>query len=140
MAIFDDPDNDAVYYDEMDACTTYFPGEGCARPDSYIYLFYREFWTGIHDEWLDIDSIEEQDRLLDALEDFYWKYEGLFVSDYAVTNVEEDFAETFSAFVLNPRPEGSTIAEDKILFFYSFPELVQMRTQIAQGLCSLSPG
>jgi hypothetical protein len=138
MAIFQNPWDDDVYYAEMDACATYFPGEGCANPDSYIYLFYQEFWVDIYDEWLDIDWIEDEDEYYEALDNFYWRYEDEFVTDYAVTNTEEDFAETFAAFVINPEPQGNTIAEKKILFFYDFPELVEMRIRIALGLCSMA--
>lgn len=58
---------------EDDCEGTYFTGEGCSRADSYINLFYEEFWTG---------------------GDFG------FVTEYAATNAAEDFAESFAFFVL----------------------------------------
>lgn len=139
IAIFNNPNDDNIYYDEVSVCPDYFPGEGCSKPDSYVNAFYNEFWTDIYGEWQDLNLIENDDAYYDALDDFYYKYEDRFVTDYAVTNPEEDMAETFAFFVLSPRPAGDTIAEKKILFFYDYPELVQLREQILNGVCKLNP-
>ena len=32
--------------------------------------------------------------------------------------------------MISEKPAGNTIAEEKILFFYQFPELVQLREEI----------
>ena len=119
-----------AYYDEDErvyaaaeaACSTYFTGEGCSRPNSYIYNFFDRFWDEIYDDWLEYD--EDTDG-------FYSQYEDHFVTDYAATNPAEDIAESFTFFVLQPKPNGRTIAEQKILFFYDYPELVQLRAEIA---------
>ncbi len=137
VAIFNDPDDDDVYYAEADACPNYFPGEGCSKADSYINLFVEAFWNDLYDEWLDVDNIEDEDDYYAALDQFYYDYEDQFVSDYAVTNPDEDFAESFSAFVMEPTPDGNTIAEEKILFFYRFPELVALRDNIISNLCGM---
>jgi hypothetical protein len=138
VAIFNDPEDDDVYYAEADACPNYFPGEGCSKADSYINLFVEAFWNDLYDEWLDVDNIEDEDKYYDALDQFYYDHEAEFVSDYAVTNPDEDFAETFSAFVMEPTPDGNTVAEEKILFFYRFPELVALRDNIISNLCSMA--
>ena len=39
-------------------------------------------------------------------------------------------------FIISPRPAGDTIAEQKILFFYDFPEMVALREQIRQNMCA----
>lgn len=128
--IFYNPDDDGLYYAAEESCSTYFPGEGCAKSSSYIYLFYREFWADIYDEWSETQYIEDDDAYYEALDDFYYKYQDRFVTDYAATNVGEDIAEAWTFFVISEKPVGSTIAEEKILFFYQFPELVALREEI----------
>jgi hypothetical protein len=138
MAVFNNPDDDNIYFEEVSACPDYFPGEGCSRSDSYINTFFNEFWADIHEEWQDINLIEDDDAYYQALDDFYYTYEDRFVTDYAATNPEEDIAEAFTFFVLSPRPSGDTVAKEKILFFYDYPELVQLRDEIISGICSLN--
>lgn len=128
--VFYNPDDDDIYYAAEESCTTYFPGEGCAKSASYIYLFYDAFWSGIYDEWSETQYIEDDDAYYEALDNFYYKYEDQFVTDYAATNVGEDIAESWTFFVISEKPSGSTIAEQKILFFYQFPELVALREEI----------
>lgn len=135
QAIFDEPESDSVYDDEVQACPNYFPGEGCSHKDSYIHLFVGRFWGKIYDEWLEIDAIEDEDEYEDRLDSFYEKYEDQFVSNYAPTSPEEDIAESWADFVLKPKPGDQTIANEKVLFFYEFPELVELRAQIASNLC-----
>lgn len=139
QAIFDHPDDDNVYYDEVNTCPDYFPGEGCSQPDSYVNVFFKEFWADIHAEWQDINLIEDDDTYYTALDDFYYKYEDRFVTSYAVTNPEEDIAEAFTFFVLSPRPKGDTIADQKIMFFYRYTELIELRDKIHQSVCQLDP-
>ncbi len=42
----------------------------------------------------------------------------------------EDIAESWTHFVLQPKPAGDTVSEKKVLFFYDFPELVELREEI----------
>ncbi len=74
-------------------------------------LFVQRFWTDIYDE-----------------------YEDDFVTEYAIEGPEEDIAETFMKFVLVKRPKGKTVAEKKILFFYQFRELINMRKEMRDSL------
>lgn len=129
-ALFEDPENDLLYEQALAACPQYFPGEGCSLPNSYINLFVQRFWADLLEEWEEINYIEDDDAYYQALDDFYWNYQDHFVTDYAVTNPGEDIAESWTYFVLQPKPDGDTIAEQKILFFYDFPELVALRKQI----------
>ena len=139
IAIFNNPEDNDLYLQESSACTTFFPGEGCANPDSYMNAFYQEFWTGIYDEWNEINLIEDEDQYYEALDDFYYKYEDQFLTDYSVTHPAEDIAEAFGFFVFAEQPDGDTIAEQKILFFYQYPELVQLRSEILSNLCGNFP-
>ncbi len=70
QAIFENPDDQNLYEGEVAACLQYFPGEGCSKPDSYIHKFYDRFWTGIYDEWLEIDLLEDQTAYEDQLAEF----------------------------------------------------------------------
>jgi len=139
IAVFNNPDNEDIYLDEAAACPEYFPGEGCSQADSYINVFFNQFWADIHEEWQEINLIEDDEAYYEALDNFYYDYEDRFLTEYATTNPEEDIAEAFTFFVLSPRPSGNTIAEEKILFFYHYPELVQLRDEIINGICSLNP-
>lgn len=47
---------------------------------------------------------------------------------------EAQYLVTF--FVLSAPPPGNNIAEEKILFFYEYPELVQMRASILANICA----
>jgi len=136
QAIFDNPDSDRIYKKEEKACTTYFPGEGCSHKDSYINQFVGRFWDNkLYNEWAKIDVIEDDDERDTKLEAFYKRHRSQFVTDYAPTSPAEDIAESWSYFVLKPKPGSTSIANQKVLFFYDFPELVHLRERIAQNLC-----
>jgi hypothetical protein len=134
--VFNNPDDYDAYERGDDACDTYFMFEGCSYPDSYINLFFARYWQEIYPEWLEISQEEDEESLENLLYDLYGRYPDQFVSDYAVTSPEEDIAESFMYFVLAPAPSGETMAEEKILFFYEFPELVTLRDDMRAGLCS----
>ncbi len=134
--IFDNQISESIYQKEKDACPTFFPGEGCSNADSYINQFFERFWPEIYPQWQAINNIEDEADYYSELDKFYIKHKDQFVSDYASTDPSEDIAETFSFFILEPRPIGKTIADQKVLFFYGFPELVQLRDQIGRRLCA----
>ena len=139
IEVFNNPDDDVIYQNAVASCPDYFSGEGCSNPASYINAFYQRFWPEIHDEWQQIDSIENEDVYYEKLNEFYDQYEDQFVTDYAVTNPGEDIAESWSFFVLSPKPEGNSIADQKVLFFYDYPELVDLRQKILNRLCISFP-
>jgi hypothetical protein len=144
---------------------------GCLKEDSYLNLFFQKFWADIYREYYYGDN---QIMSTDA---FHAKYYDQFVSNYAADHPIEDFAESFTAFVLwddvtidnhkkwckseydfgeIPDPPGgynlineqglsywkwcakiyrdNSIWEEKIRFFYDFPELVEMRDFIRSNL------
>jgi len=138
-AIFKFPENETVYRQEDDACSQYFTGEGCSEPDSYINQFFTRFWPYIYEEWAQIDAEEDEDTRAIMLEDFYEIYKDQFVSEYASTSPIEDIAESWAFFVLSPKPELNSIANEKILFFYEYPELVSLRQEILVRLCAEFP-
>jgi len=136
-----DMDEDVLYADENDeihqisknACDNYFvDGMGCTKEDSYLNHFYHAFWADIIDDWQVRGVLDDEDEA--SL--FYDDYEDHFVTDYAVTNPDEDIAETWMYFILSPRPEGEEIWEEKILFFHQYPEQVKLRAEILSRLLS----
>lgn len=139
LAIFNNPEDDDLYFQEVSACPNYFPGEGCAIPESYINNYYNQFWVDIYDEWNDINLEEDDDIYYEKLDEFYYSHEDQFVTSYAATNPEEDIAEAWSFFVFGPQPAGDTIAEEKVLFFYQYPELVALRADILKNMCVTFP-
>ena len=138
-AIFNNPEDNDIYLNEVSACSNFFPGEGCSNSDSYINQFYDRFWRDIYEEWDAINLEENDDKYYERLDDFYYNYQDQFLTDYAVTHPAEDIAESFSFFVFSEIPAGDTISEQKILFFYNYPELVDLRLKIVNNLCSSFP-
>jgi len=121
-------------------CPQFVLESGCSQPFSYINLFYQKFWVSLFDEWweevVQSDRTDEPDEIV---YDFYLDHSDEFITDYAATNIEEDMADSFEYFVLSPKYVGDSIADQKVSFFYDFPELVDARRQIIQGLCAYLP-
>lgn len=120
-------------YSDMNSCDAYFPGEGCSNDESYINLFFQKFWQGVvYDEFVD-EGLDYFNT--DGVYEFYQNNSDQFVTDYAATNPAEDIAESWTYYVLQKKPEGSErISDQKILFFYDFPELVSKRKDIRSGI------
>lgn len=138
--IYADPSNLDLLDSKSAVCPTYFTGGGCSMQNSYIRAFYNRFWVSIQPEWEKIDALQYEDDLTayyDGLFNFYLAHQDQFVDDYATTHPAEDIAESFTYFVFSPKPQGDTIKEQKILFFYAYPELIELRRSILEGTCSL---
>lgn len=122
-----------AYVSEND-CSNYFPGEGCARTNSFINKHVSSFWSDILVEHTRAEN--KGDR---ALQKFYQKYQDRFVTDYAATNPGEDIAETFAVFVTrSDQPIGGPIKEQKVGRMYQDTELVQLRNYIRENLGGLA--
>lgn len=120
-------------------CKQYLDPNGCSTPDSYINHFYQAFWVNIFEEWRDtVEKVraDTDDEYFALVDEFYSRHENEFVRDYAASNIHEDMAESFTYFVLEPKPEGDSVIDQKIRFFYDFPEMVALRQQIIQNVCS----
>ncbi len=139
--LVDDPFNPELQIEKAAACTYYFTGTGCSYEDSYINVFYNRFWADLEEEWSAIDVMQyDENASLEyyaALYAFYKAHQDQFVDDYSVTHPAEDIAESFTYFVFTPKPTGNSIKEQKIAFFYEYPELVTLRAEILNGACSL---
>jgi hypothetical protein len=106
--------------------------------EAYLNAFGNRFWTGeVYESWIEVFFMVYNDPAgyRTALDEFYANHREQFVSPYAATNPREDIAESWTEFILRPKPSGTSIADQKVLFFYEFPELVQTREEIIQGVC-----
>ena len=116
---------------EDTSCPTYNPGEGCAMNASTIAEFVEAFWPQqMQDDLARINDTGDWD----AIDQFYADNADQFVTDYAATNPVEDLAETFTAFVLEERPTGSNIADQKVEMLWGDPEMVALRDEIRANL------
>lgn len=80
----------------VDDCSTYFNGEGCYAEDSIMYRWILEFWgDGL------IDQIDPYDEATGEAGQARCDADAGFFGPYAASNPEEDFAESFSAYVLD---------------------------------------
>ena len=57
-----------------------------------------------------------------------------YVSRYGANYFHEDIADTFAVFVLGGQPQGDTVAEEKLRFFWADPDMVALRAAIRQNL------
>ncbi len=140
--IMDDPYNQDLQKEKAAACPNYFTGMGCSHADSYITAFYNRFWVNINDEWQTIDALqydtEDYTPYYNGLYAFYKEHQDQFLDDYSTTHPDEDIAEAFTYFVFSPKPTGNSIKEQKILFFYEYPELIKLRESILSGACNIA--
>ena len=120
---FDQLDRDS----EEANCETYFNGEGCFLPGAYLDDWVDEFWS--EDELAQLDPDEGDDP--EGADD-RCNLNPDFLGAYAATNPDEDFAESFAAFVfgLEVDPPG---LKDKMAFFAVRPELAEFRDR-AEGV------
>ncbi|GAA3005391.1 NADH:ubiquinone oxidoreductase subunit 4 (chain M) [Microbacterium aurantiacum] len=114
---------------DADDCATLWIDEGCVAASSALFAFDETFWIAYGDlaPAPDDTDAERGEALFEA-------YPDDFVSDYAATNVVEDFAETFQAFVLEDEPAPDSPVAEKILFFWNLPAYVEVRERIRTDL------
>ncbi len=136
QAVLQNPSDLQVYGREAASCPRYFASVGCSHSNSYINQFFNLFWTKIYAQWSPINAAKDQSNYLNLLARFYDRHATQFVTPYASTSPEEDMAETWAAFVLSPKPAPDSIAHQKVLFYYSFPELVDLRNRIISNICT----
>ena len=125
-------DTQAIYNSEP-SFGKYFEEDISFNEDSYLNEFYNRFWTYSIDESRIIQNLDNEDIRYK----FFLRHENSFVTDYAATSPSEDIAESFAYFVINEKPMGNEIWEQKIRFFYEFEELVEIKNNIRKRLSSL---
>jgi len=111
----------------------YLTMEGLAFKKSYINQFVQKFWYKDNriDTWDEIQNIRNESHRLDHITTFYLNNKSAFFTEYAAESPEEDIAESWTFFILKEKPKNDhTELNKKILFFYQYEELVQMRSEI----------
>ncbi len=105
-----------------------------AMRDSYLKEFRARFWESYGDAYLALDEMDDglsRQRLSEALGR---RYRDHFLTDYSLTNSEEDFAESFAVFIFTEYPDRREPAYDKVRFFYEYPYLTRLRAAIRWAL------
>ncbi len=87
-------------------------------PGSFRKAFYDRFW---------------KDLGITAVSD-YEDNPTSYVSRYGANYFHEDIADTFAVFVLGGKPEGNTVAEEKLRFFWEDAEMAALRREIRAGM------
>ena len=113
------PDQLDVDVDESD-CDTFFNGNGCLLPDAYVMRWIDTFWTEDELASMPDGSVADEEGAEDRC-----ALNPSFLGTYAASHPEEDFAESFSAFVFDLDVAPSV--QPKLDFFDQFPELVDFR-------------
>jgi hypothetical protein len=118
-------------------CGYIYSTSNCAIPGSYLDLFYNRFWKERHNYqiYLINHAFYYDQDMTPIASQLFNEYPDEFLNLYAATNMNEDVAVSFERFVLGPKPEEDRIADQKLLFFYEFPELVVFREQVIQNIC-----
>lgn len=113
--------------DESGDCEAEMASAACTDDGAYLADYHARFWAGYGDEATAYNGSDEEDVAA-----FYEAYEDDFVSEYAATNLGEDFAEVFTAFVGEPQPTdpGASVVAEKISYMWEQPELVEIRDRL----------
>ncbi len=110
-----------------DDCDTFFNGNGCLLADSYVMQWIDTFWSADELASLPDPTVADEEGADDRC-----SLNSTFLGAYAASHPEEDFAESFSAFVFDL--DVSPSVQPKLDFFEQFPELVDFRTKVeAEG-------
>ena len=136
MAFLAHPNDMQIYQQEAANCPQYFTSDGCSQPNSYLNNFFDQFWPEVYDEWKLVNAEKDQNNFSSLLAKFYENHSTQFNTPYSATSPEEDIAESWTYFVLTPKPVDDSIAHRKLLFFYNYPELLDLRSQIVNGICN----
>lgn len=103
--------------------------EGCLYEDAYLYDFIEQFWT--EEELMEAAEANDPSEFAEL---FFSEDTSRFVTEYAATNEAEDIAESFYFFVMEDTPTPTAIADEKVAFFYDYPELVDIRSHLQASL------
>ncbi len=119
------PDQLEWHLDPDECGDTYWNDSGCTLPDSYLNRWVEDFWTD--DQVAAATEAEDRDSVGAEL----CEIDSNFLGEYAATHPDEDFAESFSAYVYDLRVAPAV--QDKIDWFGQFPEFAEMRAAAANS-------
>lgn len=109
-------------------CDEYFATFGCPLANSYLSQFVKYFWTDVD---LDRALRFTNANSFDEISLYYDNNKTKYVTEYAASSPEEDFAETFTYFMLD-LPVSGEGAQNKHDFFESYKELEDIKRVIQQ--------
>lgn len=116
-------------------CSNYVSLGKCSNKNSRANQFYEEFWAGdLEKDWKTMRIDGEVDY------EFYDLYEADFVTFYAMTDPDEDFAETFEYFLFTKEPTKTkkgkykNLADAKLGFFFEDPQMLKLREKMLKNL------
>lgn len=94
---------------------TYFMAKG-----ELLYAFAEKFYQEIFgvENWFEVDIFE--------------KYPNSFMCANAASDIYSDIAYSFAEFICEEKPVGNSVKEQKIRFFYDYPDCVAYRERIDQ--------
>lgn len=126
------PGDQLTVGDDDGSCPTYHNGTGCFTADSYMASWIGRFWSDADLDALPPDgepaSEEDAQRRCDL--------DPAFTGPYAAISPEEDFAESYAAFVFGLELPAEMDA--KLAFFADYPEFTEVRdSAVAAGLAGL---
>jgi hypothetical protein len=111
---------------QQNSCKNFYLDEGCTNGSSFLNNFQKTFWVNIK-------KVKNENG--ESMAEFD---ENKFVTEYAATNEVEDLAESFAFFVLEKDNENlgddSILKNQKIKYFYNYPELVSIRKDMRSVL------
>jgi hypothetical protein len=81
-----------------------------------------------------LERTDRESRRETLIDNYYDNNVDRFVSAYATTNAEEDFAESFLHFVTERSPTGNDLKHQKVRFFYQYLDFVEIRDDIRERL------
>jgi hypothetical protein len=127
------PGEQLIVQSQIAPCDTYFNGIGCFTEDSYLWAWIQEFWPPDIRDTLPADGSVGTDDEADAR----CAADAGYTGSYAAVAPEEDFAETFSAYVFDVEVDPALTA--KFEFFDRYPEFVVIRENArAAGLSGIA--
>jgi len=112
-------------------------GEGTLNENSYLNQFYNKYWKEYYKEAQATIKMNDEDEKYEIQTKFFEKHSDEFVTQYAASELIEDIAESFAYFVMNDKPKDDSIKNNKILFFYNYEEMIQIRDEIRNSIKDL---
>jgi hypothetical protein len=115
--------------ESADNCTTFDNGDGCYLPDSLMALWVALFWgVGL------VDEIDPSAEPSDSAGEDRCSINSGFLGAYAASSPEEDFAESFSAYVFQ-LDAGTDAVQAKLDWMNDQPGLAEFRDRaVAAGI------
>lgn len=109
-------------------CEAYFKLRGCPADNSYLRQFVNKFWSD--SDLNKAQKFAESNNSSSDVSTHYKQNKDKFVTSYAATAPEEDFAESFMFYVTGKKSGVNSEALSKINFFLEYQNLIEARAYI----------